>query len=213
MKNPNRLLAEKLLKISAIKLQPDVPFVWGSGWNSPIYNDNRRILSYPDVRNYVKIELAKTILEKFPRAETVASVSTGAIAIGAIVAETLGMPFIFLRNTPKDHGLENLIEGNLKPGQNVVMVDDIVSTGASITRAAEIISRAGGIPVGAVAVFNYEFPMAIKRFRADNIDLEALSTYSVMLDAALDLDYITTADTETLREWRKDPANWVPNIK
>ncbi len=211
MKNPDRLLAEKLLKINAIKLQPEIPFIWGSGWNSPIYNDNRRILSYPDVRNFVKIELARTIIEKFPQAEVVASVSVGAIAIGAIVAESLGLPFIFLRDTPKDHGLENLIEGNLKPGQNVVMVDDIVSTGASTIRAAEIITEAGGVPLGGVAVFNYEFPMAIKRLRNENIDFESLSTYSVMLDAALDLDYISLEDTETLKEWRKDPANWVPN--
>ena len=210
MKNPDRLLAEKLLKINAIKLQPEIPFVWGSGWNSPIYNDNRRVLSYADVRNYVKVEMAKIIVERFGNADVIASVSTGAIAIGAIVADTLGLPFVFLRDTPKDHGLENLIEGNLRPGQKVVMVDDIVSTGASSIRAAEIIQNAGAEVVGGVAVFNYEFPMAIKRLRDENIDLESLSTYSVMLEAALDLDYITPADMDTLKEWRKDPANWVP---
>lgn len=210
MKNPDRQLAEKLLKISAIKLQPDIPFVWGSGWNSPIYNDNRRILSYPDVRNYVKVEIAKIILEHFADADVVASVSTGAIAIGSIIADTLGLSFVFLRDTPKDHGLENLIEGNLRPGKKVVMIDDTVSTGASSIRASEIITQAGCTPLGGVAVFNYEFPAGIKRLRDHNIEIVSLSNYSVMLEAALDLDYISAADIDTLKEWRKDPANWVP---
>lgn len=210
MKTPDRQLAEKLLKINAIKLQPEVPFVWGSGWNSPIYNDNPRILSYPDVRTYIKVELAKVIVEHFPQADVVASVSTSAIAIGAVVADIIGLPFVFLRNTPKDHGLENLIEGNLKPGQKVVMVDDIVSTGASCIRAAGIIDNAGCDVIGGVAVFNYEFPIAIKRLRGKNIDIVSLSNYSVMLDTALDLEYISPAEVETLKEWRKDPANWIP---
>lgn len=123
------MLAEKLLNISAIKLQPELPFVWGNGWNSPIYNDNRRILSYPDVRNFIKVELAKTILESYSTADVVAAVSTAAIPFGMLVADTLGMPFVYVRSTPKDHGLENLIEGDLKPGQRVVMVEDIVATG------------------------------------------------------------------------------------
>lgn len=211
MKTPDRQLAEKLLKISALKLQPDIPFVWGSGWNSPIYNDNRRILSYPDVRNYVKVELAKNILEHFEGAQVVASVSTAAISIGAIVADALGLPFVYVRDTPKDHGLENLIEGNLRPGQKVVMVEDIVSTGGGSIKAAEIISNAGCEVLGGVAIINYEFPMAVKRLSDANIDVYALCTYSAMVQTALETDYIRPEDVEALKEWRKDPANWVPN--
>ena len=128
MKNPDRLLAEKLLQISAIKLQPQNPFVWASGWNSPIYNDNRRLLSYPDIRSFVKVELSRIILENFPEADAIAGVATGAIAIGALVADTLGLPYVYVRSTPKDHGLENMIEGNLKPGRKVVVFEDLRSS-------------------------------------------------------------------------------------
>lgn len=211
MKKPDRILAEKLLQISAIKLQPDIPFVWGSGWNSPIYNENPRLLSYPDIRNLIKVEMAKIIVEHFPEVDAVASVSTGAIPIGAIVADVLGLPFLFVRSTPKDHGLENLIEGNLKPGQKVVLVDDLISTGASSVKAAEALRLAGGEVLGLTAIFNYEFPMAVKRLRDENIQLIPLVNYSSMLEVALESDYIRPEDIETLQEWRKDPANWVPN--
>lgn len=208
MKKTSRLLAEKLLNISAIKLQPEIPFVWGNGWNSPLYNDNRRILSYPDVRNFVKIEMAKTILENFSNTNVIAAVSTGAIGIVAIVADSLGLPFVFLRDTPKDHGLENLIEGNLRPGQKVVMVDDMVSTGTSFMKASEVIANAGGQMLGGITIIDYEFPMAVKRLRDNNIDFYPLTTYSTIIEAALDTDYIRPEDMETLKEWRKDPANW-----
>ncbi len=210
MKKPDRILAEKLLQISAIKLQPDIPFVWGSGWNSPIYNENPRLLSYPDLRNLIKVEMAKVIVENFAEADAVASVSTGAIPMGAIVADTLGLPFLFVRSTPKDHGLENLIEGNLKPGQKVVLVDDLISTGASSVKAAEVIRLAGGEVLGLTAIFNYEFPMAVKRLRDEDISLIPLVNYSSMLEVALEIDYIRQEDIETLQEWRKDTANWVP---
>lgn len=210
MDKPDRLLAEKLLQISAIKLQPEIPFVWGSGWNSPIYNENPRILSYPDLRNLIKVELAKVIIENFPEADAIASVSTGAIPMGAIVADTLGIPFLFVRSKPKDHGLENLIEGNLKPGWKVVLVDDLISTGASSVKASEVIRLAGGEVLGLTAIFNYEFPMAVKRLRDENIRLIPLVNYSSMLDVAVETDYIRPEDLDTLQEWRKDPANWVP---
>lgn len=187
-----------------------MPFVWGSGWNSPIYSDIRRILSYPDVRNYVKVELSKIILEHFSQANVVAGVSTGAISIAAIVADTLGLPFVYLRDTPKDHGLENLIEGNLRPGQKVVLVEDIVSTGGSCLKAAEIIQNAACEVEGCVAIFDYEFPVAVKRLREENIDMEAISNYTVMLEAAAEMDYIHPDEVDTLKEWRKDPSNWVP---
>lgn len=211
MKTPDRQLAEKLLKISALKLQPDMPFVWGSGWNSPIYNDNRRILSYPDVRSFVKVELAKNILEHYGDVQAVASVSTASISLGALVADVLGLPFVYVRDTPKDHGLENLIEGNLRPGQKVVMVEDIISTGGGCLRASEIIKNAGCDVLGAVAVINYEFPRSVKRLRDANIDVVSLCTYSAMVATALETDYIQPGDEEALKEWRMDPANWVPN--
>ena len=210
MKKPDRLLAEKLLQISAIKLQPESPFVWGAGWNSPIYIENPRLLSYPDIRNLIKIEMAKEIIEHFSDVDAIASVSTGAIPMGAIVADALGVPFLFVRSTPKDHGLENLIEGNLKPGQKVVLVDDLISTGASSVKASEVIRLAGGEVLGLTAIFNYEFPMAVKRLRDENISLIPLVNYSSMLEVALETEYIRPEDIDTLQEWRKDPANWVP---
>ena len=137
MKTAAQLLAEKLLQISAIKLQPENPFIWASGWNSPIYTDNRKTLSYPDIRNFIKVEMSRIVLENFSEADAIAGVATGAIAIGALVADTLGLPYAYVRSTPKDHGLENLIEGNLKPGMKVVVVEDLVSTGGSSLKAVE----------------------------------------------------------------------------
>ena len=155
MKHIDNIFAEKLLKISAIKLQPNNPFTWASGWNSPIYTDNRKTLSYPDVRNFIKVELCRLIQENWPDTEVVAGVATGAIAQGALVADTLGLPYIYIRSTPKDHGLENLIEGNLKPGQKVVVVEDLVSTGGSSLKAVQAVRNAGAEVVGMVAIFTY----------------------------------------------------------
>lgn len=211
MKETDRILAEKLLQISAVKLQPDMPFVWGSGWNSPIYNDNRRILSYPDVRSFIKVEIARNILESFDGAEVLASVSTPAIAFGMLAADALGLPFIYVRDSPKDHGLENMIEGNLRPGQKVVLVEDIVSTGGGSLRGADTVRNLGGEVLGGVCVFNYEFPMAVKRLREDDISMISLCTYSTLVETAVDTAFITPEDADTIREWRKDPANWVPN--
>lgn len=210
MKTPARQLSEKLLKISALKFQPDMPFVWGSGWNSPIYNDNRRILSYPDVRNYVKVEMARNVLDHFDGVQVIAGVSTAAISIGALVADVLGLPFVYIRDTPKDHGLENLIEGNLRPGQKAVMIEDIVSTGGGCLKAAEVITGAGCDVLGGVCIINYEFPRSVKRLCDANIDIVSLCTYSEMVQTALETDYIHPEDEEALKEWRKDPANWVP---
>ncbi len=210
MKKPNRILAEKLLDISAVKLQPELPFVWGSGWNSPIYNDNRRILSYLDVRNFIKVEMAKIIVESYSDADVVAAVSTAAIPFGTLVADTLGLPFVYVRSTPKDHGLENLIEGDLKLGQRVVMVEDIVATGGGSLKAAETIRMAGCEVLGGVCVFNYEFPSSVKRLRDADINVESLCTYDTLVETAINTEYIQPADEATLKEWRKDPANWVP---
>lgn len=213
MKKLESLLAEKLLKITAIKLQPDMPFVWASGWNSPIYTDNRKTLSYPEVRNFIKVELCRLILESFGTPDVIAGVATGAIAQGALVADTLGLPYVYIRSTPKDHGLENLIEGNLKPGQKVVVIEDLISTGGSSLKAVEAVRAAGCEVIGMAAIFTYGFPVAEKAFAKAGVTLRTLSNYNSMLEAALETNYIKENDLATLQEWRKDPANWVPNRK
>ena len=211
MKKVDQLLAQKLLQISAIKLQPDMPFTWASGWNSPIYTDNRKTLSYPEIRSFIKIELSRLILENFPEADAIAGVATGAIAQGALVADELMLPYVYVRSTPKDHGLENLIEGNLQPGSKVVVVGGLVSTGGSSLKAVEAIRQAGCEVVGMVAIFSYQFPVAVERFKEANVTLLTLSNYSAMLEAALATEYIAAGDIKTLEQWREDPANWVPD--
>lgn len=211
MKQLDILLAEKLLKISAIKLQPYNPFTWASGWNSPIYTDNRITLSFPDIRSFIKVELCRTVLERFPEAEAVAGVATGAIAQGALVADTLGLPYVYVRSSPKDHGLENLIEGHLIPGQKVVVIEDLISTGGSSLKAVQAIRNAGCEVVGMVAMFTYGFPKAEQAFKEADVELVTLSNYNAMLEAAVATNYISQADLETLREWRKDPSVWSPS--
>lgn len=210
MKKVEQLLAEKLLKISAIILQVDNPFTWASGWNSPIYTDNRKTLSYPDIRSFIKVELTRTIMEQFPDVDVIAGVATGAIAQGALVADTLGLPYIYVRSTPKDHGLENLIEGSLKTGQKVLVIEDLISTGSSSLKAVEAIRMAGAEVAGMVALFTYGFPVAEENFRKADVKLVTLSNYNAMIQAALASNYIQESDVETLQEWRTDPANWAP---
>lgn len=211
MKNLDLILAEKLLNISAIKLQPDNPFVWASGWNSPIYTDNRRTLSYPEIRTFIKVELSRLIMEHYGHVDAIAGVATGAIAQGALVADILGLPYVYVRSSPKDHGLENLIEGNLIPGQKVVVIEDLISTGSSSLKAVNAIRNAGGEVVGMAAIFTYQFPVAEKAFKEAGVELITLSNYNAMLEAALEVNYIRECDIDTLREWRKDPEKWVPN--
>lgn len=205
-----RLLAEKLLNISAIKLQPDMPFTWASGWNSPIYTDNRKTLSYPEIRTFIKTEICRLIMENFGKIDAVAGVATGAIAQGALVADMLGLPYVYVRSAPKDHGLENLIEGNLSLGQRVIVIEDLISTGKSSLKAAEAIRMAGAEVVGMVAMFTYGFPVAEKAFKEAGIKLMTLSNYEAMLDVALETGFIGQKDIKTLQEWREDPANWAP---
>jgi orotate phosphoribosyltransferase len=210
MEKTQLFLAEKLLEISAIKLQPDCPFTWASGWNSPIYTDNRKTLSYPKIRSFIKLELARMIMENFPEVEAIAGVATGAIAQGALVADELLLPYAYVRSTPKDHGLENLIEGNLQPGQKVVVVEDLISTGGSSLKAVEAIRNAGCEVIGMVAIFSYEFPIAQQKFKEAKVKLITLSNYSSMLKVALKTNYINDSDIKTLERWREDPATWVP---
>ncbi len=211
MKKVERLLAEKLLKISAIILQVDNPFTWASGCNSPIYTYNRKTLSYPDIRSFIKIELSRIILEQFKDVDVIAGVATGAIAQGALVADLLGLPFVYVRSTPKDHGLASLIEGTLKPGQKVVVIEDLISTGGSSLKAVEALRAAGGEVVGMAALFTYGFPTAEENFRKANVNLITLSNYNAMIEAALESNYIKESAVDTLKEWRQDPANWAPN--
>lgn len=206
-----KLLAEKLLKISAINLQPNNPFVWASGWNSPIYTDNRKTLSYPDIRSFIKIELCRLILENFTNVDAIAGVATGAIAQGALVADALGLPYVYVRSTPKDHGLENLIEGNLKPGARVVVIEDLISTGGSSLKAVAALRAGGSEVIGMAALFTYGFPVAEEAFEKAGVELVTLSNYNAMLDVAVESNYIRSSDLSTLKEWRKDPANWSAN--
>ncbi len=204
------LLAEKLLKISAIKLQPEMPFTWASGWNSPIYTDNRKTLSYPEIRTFIKTEICRLIMENFGMPEVIAGVATGAIAQGALVADMLGVPYVYVRSAPKDHGLENLIEGNINPGQEVIIIEDLISTGKSSLKAAEAIRMAGGQVMGMVAMFTYGFPIAEQAFKDAHIKLMTLSNYQAMLEVALKTGFIADKDITTLQQWRQDPENWVP---
>jgi orotate phosphoribosyltransferase len=208
MKTLEQIIAQKLLKIRAIKLQPANPFVWASGWKSPIYCDNRKTLSYPALRNFIKLEVARMILENYEDAGAIAGVATGAIAQGAMVAEELRLPFVYVRSTPKDHGLENLIEGDLKPGTKVVVIEDLISTGGSSLKAVEAIRNAGCHVSGMIATFTYGFPIAAERFKEAKVKLTTLCNYDVVLDEALKTDYIDESEIKTLQAWRKDPANW-----
>jgi orotate phosphoribosyltransferase len=203
-----KLTAEKLLSIRAIKLQPSNPFTWASGWKSPIYCDNRKLISYPRIRTFIKTELSRIILENFPDVDAIAGVATGAIAPGALVADALGLPFVYIRSSPKDHGLENLIEGELKPGSKVVVVEDLVSTGSSSLKAVEAIRRDSSEVIGMVANFTYDFPVATENFKKAEVKLITLTNYDAVLKEALRTDYIAEADLETLQKWRKAPADW-----
>ena len=202
------IFAAKLLKVKAIKLQPTNPFTWASGWKSPFYCDNRKTLSYADLRTFVKVELTRTILEQFPEAEAVAGVATGAIAQGALVADALGLPFVYVRSKPKDHGLENLIEGELRPGMKVVVVEDLISTGGSSLKAVEAIRANGCEVVGMVASYTYGFPVAEEAFKAAGVKLVTLTNYEAVVKEALQTGYIAEEEVEMLHEWRRDPAHW-----
>ena len=200
MDTQKKAFASKLLKVKAIKLQPENPFTWASGWKSPFYCDNRKTLSYP--------ELVHAVLENFPEAEAVAGVATGAIAQGALVADELNLPFVYVRSKPKDHGLENLIEGELKPGMKVVVIEDLISTGGSSLKAVEAIRKNCCEVIGMVASYTYGFDVAKKAFEDANVKLVTLTDYEHVVAEAQEIGYINPEDVELLHDWRKDPANW-----
>ncbi len=208
MKVLEKAVAEKLLKIKAIKLQPRNPFIWASGWQSPIYCDNRKTLSYPQIRTFIKIEIARIIMELYPDVDVIAGVATGAISQGALVADALGLPFIYIRPTPKDHGLENMIEGDLKPKQKVVVIEDLISTGGSSLKAVDAIRNDGSEVLGMIAIFSYGFPVAEQKFKAAKVKLTTLCNYESLVSEALATNYISKEDVATLKEWRQNPAIW-----
>ncbi|HKL31775.1 MAG TPA: orotate phosphoribosyltransferase [Tangfeifania sp.] len=208
MENTQSEVSKKLLALNTIKIQPEIPFTWASGWKSPIYCDNRKILSYPETRTFIRDKFAEIIREKYPQAEVIAGVATGAIAHGVLVAELLGLPFIYVRSKPKGHGLENLIEGEMKPGQKVVVIEDLVSTGISSLKAVEAVNNFGADVIGMLSIFTYNFNLAHENFKKANVELTSLSNYQVLIDTALEMGEITKDQVESLMEWREDPANW-----
>ena len=210
MKKLDTLLAKKLMQISAVKLQPDSPFAWANGWLSPIYTDLRMTLSYPDVRNLIKVEMARLIMENFGESEVIAGIATGAIAHGALVADSLAKPFVYVRSTPKDHGLENLIEGDIKPGQKVVLIEDQLSTGNNCMKCYNTVTEAGGIVLGAVVIFDYQFLQASKAIKSAKLPVITLTGFETLLDVALEDGNISQTDADALQLWHTDPETWTP---
>ena len=200
--------AELLLQINAIKLNPRNPFTWASGWKSPIYCDNRLILSFPAIRNYVRDEFAKNIEKQFGKPDVIAGVATGAIGIGILVAECMGLPFVYVRPEPKKHGRQNQVEGFLQKGQNVVVVEDLISTGNSSLLAVEALKEAGANLKGMAAIFTYGFDLAEQNFKNANVELNTLADYEHLLQLAVAKNYITEKELATLQEWRKSPSTW-----
>ncbi len=200
--------AELLLQINAIKLNPSKPFLWASGWHSPIYCDNRLTLSFPAIRNYIRDEFAKQIELVYGKPDVIAGVATGAIGIGILVAEELGLPFVYVRPEAKKHGRQNKVEGFLQKGQNVVVVEDLISTGNSSLLAVEALKEAGANVKGMVAIFSYGFDVATENFKNANVTLNTLSNYENLLNLAVEKKYITEEEQVTLQEWRKSPSTW-----
>ena len=208
MEDLKKVFAGKLLGIKAIKLQPNDPFTWASGWKSPFYCDNRKTLSFHDVRSFVKLELVHAILANFPEATAVAGVATGAIAQGMLVADELALPYAYVRPKPKDHGMKNQIEGELPAGSKVVVVEDLISTGGSSLKAVAALREAGFEVVGMVASYTYGFPVAEEAFREAHVRLVTLTDYEHVVEKALETGYIKEDEVTMLHDWRKDPANW-----
>lgn len=212
MTPPNKDIARRvatlLLEAKAIKLSPQSPFQWSSGWLSPIYCDNRIVLSYPQIRTYIKNQLTELIQNRFPGVEAIAGVATAGIAQGALIADQLELPFAYVRPEPKKHGMGNQIEGRLEKGQKVVLVEDLISTGGSSLKVADALRQSEVEVVGMVAIFTYGFEQAAANFQEKNVDLAVLSTYTYLLEAALESGAITPEDVNSLAEWRKSPESW-----
>jgi orotate phosphoribosyltransferase len=204
-------ITDFLLQIKAIKLQPNQPFTWASGIKAPIYCDNRKILSYPKIRTYIRQEITKILSDNFGKPDVIAGVATGGIALGVLVAQELGVPFVYVRPASKSHGLENKIEGVIEEGQSVLVIEDLVSTGASSLNAVETIRNAGCTVKGMVAIFTYDLEEAKEKFKIAKCQLVTLTNYDVLIQKAADISYISIGDIKSLKEWRKDPKSWEPS--
>jgi len=201
-------IAGHLLQIKAIKLEPAKPFTWASGWKSPIYCDNRKILSYPDTRDFVRAQFVNILKTTYGLPDVIAGVATGGIGHGVLIAQQLNLPFCYVRSTEKAHGLENKIEGYVEKGQRVVVIEDLISTGGSSLRVVEALRNAGLEVMGMIAIFSYGFEVAEKQFEEAGCKLYTLSNYEYLINKALETGYITTADVNFLKEWRKAPSEW-----
>jgi orotate phosphoribosyltransferase len=201
-------IAEFLLQIKAIKLQPEQPFTWASGWKSPIYCDNRKTLSYPQIRTYIRQQFVSLINEKFATPDVIAGVATGGIAIGALVAQEMGLPFVYIRSEAKKHGLTNMIEGELTSGQNVVVIEDLISTAGSSLKAVEALREKGANVKGMVAIFTYGFDVANEKLKEANCITNSLCDYNTLIEVALKHEYINESDLESLKNWRENPSVW-----
>ncbi len=207
-KNSAKKTAELLLQINAIKLNPENPFTWASGWKSPIYCDNRVVLSYPHIRNYVREEMAKQVEQLYGKPDCIAGVATGAIGIGILVAEALGLPFVYIRPEAKSHGRQNQIEGHLEPGSSVVVIEDLISTGNSSLNAVKALKEVGADVKGMIAIFSYGFEAAKQNFEEADVVLHTMSDYDHLIDQALVTNYVKEETEQTLLEWRKAPQQW-----
>lgn len=201
-------IAEFLLQIKAIKLQPDQPFTWASGWKSPIYCDNRKTLSYPQIRTFIRQQFVSEINSKYARPDVIAGVATGGIAQGALVAQEMGLPFVYVRSEAKKHGLTNMVEGEVEKGQNIVVIEDLISTGGSSIKAIEALREKGCNVKGMVAIFTYGFDEAAENFKKTNCQTSTLCDYNTLIEVALKHKYITENDLEPLKQWRLSPSTW-----
>ncbi|TLF41587.1 orotate phosphoribosyltransferase [Maribacter aurantiacus] len=208
-KNTAKKTAELLLQINAIKLKPENPFTWASGWKSPIYCDNRILLSYPSIRNFIKDEMAKQVESLYGKPDVIAGVATGAIGMGALVADALGLPFIYVRPEPKSHGRQNQIEGYLEPHQTVVVIEDLISTGKSSLNAVDALEAYGANVKGMLAIFTYGFETATLNFAERKVELHTLSNYEYLIEQASETNYIKEEQLNTLMQWRKNPSKWL----
>ncbi|WP_038527403.1 orotate phosphoribosyltransferase [Formosa agariphila] len=207
-KHTARKTAEVLLQVNAIKLSPSAPFTWASGWKSPIYCDNRIILSFPPIRNYIRETMAKDIEKQYGKPDVIAGVATGAIGIGMLVAEYLGLPFIYVRPEAKSHGRQNQIEGFAQKGQNVVVVEDLISTGKSSLNAVKALREAGLNVKGMIAIFSYGFNVANENFEKEKVTLHTLSNYENLIEQAVETNYVSQSEVQTLTDWNANPSEW-----
>ena len=210
--DPAFKVAEFLLQIKAIKLQPENPFTWASGLKSPIYCDNRKTLSYPQIRTYIRQHFVETINEKFSKPDVIAGVATGGIAQGALVAQEMGLPFVYVRSEAKKHGMTNMIEGDVESGQIVVVIEDLISTGGSSLKAVRALREKGCNVRGLAAIFTYGFDEAVQNFKNEKCELQTLTSYDTLISVALQKEYITEKDIKSLQKWRANPAKWGENL-